>query len=325
MVPLIKDNRILVKFGMEIMQKNPRPWLQSFFKQKIIPKGSINEYALNFIIVPRINATGRVSEPEKSLEFLVCQDIRDSEDYLSKLHQANSKRQRIEEETLKEAMELISRDNLHARNAIVLFKKDWHIGVIGIVAQKLVDTYGKPAIIITELDGLCKGSGRGRDGIDLYETVKSLSHLLVKFGGHKYACGISLSEDNLDGFRDAFEISVNAEIENKKREIPIDAHADFEELTSELLEWIEQLSPFGMGNPRPNLLFSPKKISFHNRSCKITDSSNRTWHGSFIGKAPIPQCVNAQIVASPVFREEMGERFIHLNIKNVLPLETPDA
>ena len=320
MVPLTKDNRIIVKFGMETMGKRPRAWLKTFFKDNTIANGRVDEYALNFIIIPRINATGRVSEPEKSLNFLICEDESASKNILSELHEANRKRQKIEEEILKEIVEIVDRDNLSHGNSIVLFKKDWHSGVTGIVAQKLVEMFGKPSIIISEVDGLWKGSGRGGDGMDLYETIKLLSPLLLKFGGHKYACGILLSKENLVPFRHAFEDSVGGLLKKGKRETQVDAVADFEELTKEFVEFIKKLAPFGVGNPRPNLLFAPSSISVNNKFVKIIDRNKRTWYGSIQGQPSAHEYLNMGIIASPVIREERGEKFIHLNIKEIIPL-----
>jgi len=302
------------------MNKRPRTWLKTFFKDNIIANGRVDEYALNFIIIPRINATGRVSEPEKSLNFLICEDEKASKNILSELHEANRKRQKIEEEILKEIVGIVDRDNLTHWNSMVLFKKDWHSGVTGIVAQKLVEMFRKPSIIISEVDGLWKGSGRGGDGMDLYETIKSLSPLLLKFGGHKYACGILLSKENLVPFRHAFEDSVGNLPKNRKREIQFDAVADFEELTKESVEFIKQLAPFGVGNPRPNLLFAPSSISVNNRFVKIVDKNNKTWYGSIQGQPSAHEYLNMGIIASPVIREERGEKFIHLNIKEIMPL-----
>ena len=321
MVPLTKDNRIIVKFGMDTMKKKPRTWLKTFFKMGIISDGSIDEYALNFVIIPRINAAGRVSEPEKSLNFLVCDNESDSMVALKELCEANRERQKIEGDILKEIVDIVNRDKLADGNSIVLFKEDWHMGVVGIVAQKLVEMFGKPSIIITEVEGMWKGSGRGGDGMDLHETIKTLSHLLIKFGGHKYACGILLSKENLVPFQQAFENSVRGILNNRKKGVSVDAHADFEELTGELVECMELLAPFGIGNPRPNLLLTPLDMSINNKFVKVIDRNNKTWYGNIQRQSQIPQYTNMSIVAAPVIREEMGEKFIHLNIKKLIPVD----
>ena len=319
MVPLTGDNRIIAKFGMEVMRKKPRTWLRSFLKSGIAFRG-VDEFTLGFIIIPRINASGRVSKPDAALDFLLCEDEGLSAGLLAALHEVNKQRQRIEQTLVKEAVSSIESEDLGGRNSIVLFKEDWHIGVIGIVAQKLTEMYRKPAIVITEVDGLWKGSGRGGEGIDLHETIESVAHLLLKFGGHKYACGVSLLKENLVPFRDAFDAQVQGAIKDKARRIRVDTHADFGELTEDLVTFMDRASPFGMGNPRPNLLLAPASVTLSNRFVKITDEENRTWYGTMQGQDLVPETGKTRIVASPVVREDMGERFIHLTIKDFMPL-----
>jgi single-stranded-DNA-specific exonuclease len=322
MVPLSGDNRIIVKFGMEMMNKAPRQWLQAFFKHGLIHRRSIDEYSLNFIVIPRINAAGRVSGAEKALRFLLSHDGQTASSALLELEQANKKRQQIEEDTLKATAEIIRRDNLGDRSSLVLFGEDWHIGVIGIVAQKLMELHGKPSVVLTRVDDVWKGSGRGGDGLDLYHTVSSLSHLLVRYGGHRYACGVTLFEENLIPFRDAFEQSVRGTADrgtDKRKRVRADTEAAFEELTGDFLTFLGCLSPFGMGNPRPNLLLSPDRVTVNNRSLKITDRNNRIWHGSFQGQPqPSDGGGEIQIIASPAVRQDIGEQFIHLYVKEIM-------
>jgi single-stranded-DNA-specific exonuclease len=320
MVPLVEDNRILVKFGMETMRKRPRTWLKAFFSERVIYRGTIDEYTLNFIIVPRINAAGRVSDPCHALEFLTSEDEASARRMLVGLNDTNRRRQKIEEDIVREITDNLANENLDTRKSIVLFNKDWHIGVIGIVAQKVVERFGKPSIILTKIGDYLKGSGRGGDGIDLYDTVASLSQFLLKYGGHKYACGIALTEENLDPFVRAFEESIKVSIAPRSKGYRVDGQAEFEELTLDLIEFIEQLSPFGMGNPRPNLLLSPSTITSYDRLIKVTDTNKRTWRGFMQGQCVIPQGGSVNIVATPVLREQGGEQFIHLNIKDILPV-----
>lgn len=319
MVPLVNDNRILVKFGMETMRKRPRTWLKAFFTERVIYRGIIDEYTLNFIIVPRINAAGRVADPRHALAFLTAENDMSARAMLAELNETNRRRQRIEEEIVREITDSLVNEDLDARKSIVLFNKDWHLGVIGIVAQKVVERFGKPSIILTRVGDYLKGSGRGGDGIDLYDTVASLSTLLLKYGGHKYACGIALTEENLDPFVKAFEESIKSSITPRERGYKVDGQAEFDELTIELVEFMERLSPFGMGNPRPNFLLSPSNISSNDRFVKIRDTNNRTWHGSFQGQRTIPVDGPVRIIATPILREQRGEQFIHLNIKDIFP------
>ena len=323
MVPLTGDNRIMVKHGMEMMNKHPRAWLKAMYNSRTITKGIVDEFTLGFIIVPRINAAGRVSEPEKSLNFLVSEDELGAASYLMNLEDANRHRQRIEEKILREIVNDLKKDHIAERSSIVVFNEEWHVGVLGIVAQKLAEMFKKPSIVITKLNDTWKGSGRGAAGMDLFETITALSPLLLKYGGHRYACGISLAEENLTRFAAAFEKSVkNDNVVDKKREIICDSIAEFEELTTELMEYIGQLSPFGIGNPRPNLSLSPAGIApLKYGRVKITDRNKRTWYGYMQADQHVPRSDNLYCIVSPVLREEMGERFINLNIKDIA--ETP--
>lgn len=323
MVPLIGDNRIMVKHGMDMMNKSPKAWLKSMYKSRAITKEIIDEFTLSFIIIPRINAAGRVSQPEKSLNFLTSRDEVIAASCLKDLQDANKHRQSIEEKILREIVNDLKKNRPDDHNSIVVFNEKWHVGVLGIVAQKLAEMYKKPAIVITRVNGVWKGSGRGGGGMDLFATITSLSPLLLKYGGHRYACGISLKEENLIHFADAFEKSVkNDEVSVKRSGIICDSGADFEELTTELMDFMGQLSPFGIGNPRPNLSFNPAQIAhLKNGRVKITDKNNRIWHGYMPADKSIPLSDEIHIAATPVLREEMGRQFINLNIKEIA--ETP--
>ncbi len=318
MVPLTGDNRVLVRHGMEVMNAMPRAWLKSMLDSRAISKGLINEFALGFIIVPRINAAGRVASPHPALDFLVARETGSASRLLVDLQKLNNLRQQREKKIHEEIVNSIRRDGLSGRKTIVVFDAKWHAGVLGIVAQKLTEQFEKPAIVITRVNGIWKGSGRGGDGLDLFEVIGSLSHLLLKYGGHKYACGISLEEENLFLFAEAFEKAVEGNITARKRTVHVDTAAGFDELTAEVMERLEQLGPFGIGNPRPNLALEAAGISVAPKGyTKVTDGDNRTWDGFYAAKGALQREGGARIIASPVVRMKMGERFIHLNIKEV--------
>ncbi len=151
MAPLIKDNRIMVKHGMDIMNRRPRTWYRSFIGSKVAPdRKSMNR--MNLYIVPRINASGRVSSPHASLDFLTCEDDEGAALHLKKLQEANKRRQGIEKGMVDEIAGILKKGGVAGRNSIVLFKKGWHVGVLGIVAQKIMESYGKPSIIMTDVE-----------------------------------------------------------------------------------------------------------------------------------------------------------------------------
>ena len=155
--------------------------------------------------------------------------------------------------------------------------------------------------------------------MDLFETICSLSPLLLKYGGHKYACGISVAEHNVGLFAEAFERSVEGTIIPRKRSVHIDTVAEFNELTVEAMDLIEELGPFGIGNPRPNLVFEAAGIyAADSGRARIIDHNNRTWYGFYPAKEPIKTDGYARLIASPTVRREMGERFVNLSIKEIL-------
>ncbi len=321
MVPLTDDNRLLVKFGLETMRQRPRVWFKSFVRKHVVRKGSVDELTLGFGIAPRINAAGRVSDPEIALAFLTAHSERDAEELLSKLNEANRKRQDIEEAILRDAVEQIEIEGLGRENSVVLFREDWPIGVLGIVAQRLVERCGKPALVITRTDKTWRGSARGVEGMDLLRTITSVSSFLLAFGGHKHACGVTLSGENLLPLREAFERQVKASLGGFAREVYADAEVGFDDLTRDVVETIDLLAPFGVGNPRPSLLLPASTISVSNGYTRVTDDKNRTWYGSIQRRKPLPGAPFARMVAAPTIREEMGEKFVHLLIKEFLPAE----
>lgn len=315
MVPLLGDNRVLVKFGMDQMRKSPRVWLKSFLKQNLLFQQRVDGYALSFVIVPRINAAGRVSHPAMAFDFLRETEQSASLRLLEELNRANRQRQGLEETIIQEAEEKIASERLGDRCSLVLCKEDWPIGVIGIAAQKLAESYGKPCIIFTRVDGVWKGSARGVAGLDLHGTVGTVSSLLLKFGGHKHACGLSLPEENLACFPGAFEDAVRRCLLETEQTVSVDAVVEFDDLTRDLVEQIDLLAPFGFGNPRPNFLFAPASVSVNRRFVKLTDRQNRTWHGNSYKTGPIPEGENVKVIACPTMKEDLGEKFIHLQVR----------
>jgi single-stranded-DNA-specific exonuclease len=315
MAPLTGDNRVLVKFGMEVMQRQPKEWLKSFFRQNLILSHRLDSFALSFIIIPRINAAGRVGRPSAALDFLTASGEAECDRRLTALSGANRERQGMEEAVIREALEMIEVELASERQSLVLYKEDWPLGVIGIAAQKLAESHRKPCIIFTGIDGTWKGSARSVPGLDLYGAVSALSDLLVRFGGHKFACGLSIDEMNLSRFPDAFEEAVKGALRCGEQVVGVDAVVEFEELTRDLVEYIELIAPFGFGNPRPGFLLAPSAISVSNRLIKLVDQRNRIWYGNVQRKTEIPDVPGVKIVACPAMRERMGDKFIHLHIR----------
>jgi single-stranded-DNA-specific exonuclease len=314
MVPLEKDNRILVRHGLQVMRERPREWLNVTKRMGVVGT-TIDEWTMNFLIVPRINAPGRIEDPMSSFIYVTSEDRSEIEKAFAHLCMCNAERQRMEEETLREAVEMIEREGLLARRFLVLHKRGWPLGVLGLVAQRLAETYKRPCIVLSEQDGLWKGSGRGVEGFDLYGTLSCLSHLFSRFGGHKYACGLTLEEGSLARLKDEVEGLLEG-FETVRREAVIDAEAEFEELTAGFAEFMELLSPFGVGNPRPSLLLRPKRLELKDgEHVKIIDRKNVTWDGILRTQ---PKQTFRAIIASPQVVERGGASFVHLLVTEFL-------
>lgn len=322
MVPLLKDNRILVRFGLEVMKRKPRTWLRAFLRKHPVLNGNLAGYGLGFVIIPRINAMGRVDDPKLALQFLLCDDPEMSSSLLETLQATNRKRQQIEESILTDALDQLAGQDIENQNAIVLYKKDWPVGVIGIAAQRLAEMYKKPAVVLTKVNGVWKGSARGAEGVNLHNAIGLVSSLLIRYGGHRHACGLSISEENIETFQREFDQTIKDSRTASSRSINCDAVLSFVDLTKELVEWLERLHPFGIGNPRPSFLLSPAGMSVvRDRFIRMTDEQKRVWHGSLQRQIQIPDAAQYQVVASPVIREEMGNAFIHLQIRDILAAE----
>jgi single-stranded-DNA-specific exonuclease len=322
MVPLLKDNRILVRFGLEVMRRKPRTWLRAFLKKHPVLNGNLAGYGLGFVIIPRINAMGRVDDPKLALQFLLCDDPEMSSSLLETLQATNRKRQQIEESILTDALDQLAGQDIENQNSIVLYKEDWPVGVIGIAAQRLAELYKKPAVVLTKVNGVWKGSARGAEGVNLHNAIGLVSSLLIRYGGHRHACGLSISEENIETFQREFDQIIKDSRTASSRSINCDAVLSFVDLTKELVEWLERLHPFGIGNPRPSFLLSPAGMSVvRDRFIRMTDEQKRVWHGSLQRQIQIPDAAQYQVVASPVIREEMGNAFIHLQIRDILAAE----
>jgi single-stranded-DNA-specific exonuclease len=325
MVPLLGDNRILVRFGLEVMRKKPRMWLRTFFRKHPNLKDNLAGYGLGFVIIPRINAMGRVDDPNVALQFLLSEDSEVSMNLLETLQATNRRRQQIEESILNEALEKLADQDMENQSSIVLYKEDWPIGVIGIAAQRLAEMFKKPAVIVTKVDGIWKGSARGADGLNLHHAIGSVSSLLIRYGGHRHACGISISEENLERFQAEFDAVVKEVRTLGGRSVNCDASLSFTDLTKDLVEWLERLHPFGIGNPRPSFLLSPAEVSIvRDRFVRMTDERKRIWHGTLQRQVQIIEASQYHVVASPVIRQDVGETFIHLQVRDVFPVESPE-
>lgn len=250
--PLIDENRILVKFGLKSLPRTAKIGLQELLKITGL-KGEITPYHIGFILGPRINASGRISEARKGAQLLLTEDKEEAQALAQELDILNQTRQAIEEEHLKEATLAAERIDLSKNKILVLANKNWHEGVIGIVASKIVEQFYRPTILIAVKENLGKGSGRSIPGFHLYNALKTCASQLLRFGGHKYAAGLEISPENIERFNESInsyaEANTTSDIFESK--LFIDTTASLYEINKNLLSDLEKFEPFGTENPLP--------------------------------------------------------------------------
>ena len=249
-VPLIDENRILSFYGIEQINKNPRVGLREMINS-VNSKIKIND--LVFRIAPRINSSGRMDKAMKSVELLIQKNVKYINELSKKIELFNTERRIKQEIMINEAIEEI--DNKKDKNSfsITVYNEDWHKGIIGIVASKLVDHYYKPTIVLTKSEDLIVGSVRSVKGLDIYNVLKKCKNVLTQFGGHKYAAGLTLKKNKLDEFKKMFEENVKSSIseDQRIRSINYDSEIKFNDINNKLYRILDQLAPFGPKNSIP--------------------------------------------------------------------------
>ncbi len=256
-VPLIGENRVLTKIGLELLNRTPRSGILALIESSGSQMGAISTGQIVFILAPRINAVGRMGDASRAVELLTSEDLPTANSLAKVLEEENRNRRKIDEDTFLKAQELV--ENLlevDSDPAIVLHHEQWHPGVIGIVASRLVEKYYRPTIMMTTVDGVAKGSARSIVGFDIHGALKRVEDKLIQFGGHKYAAGLSVALDQVDEFRKAFNAVCNELMSSEIRtpELRIDTEIGLGELSPRFVKILKEFAPFGPGNMRPVFL-----------------------------------------------------------------------
>lgn len=261
-VPLTEENRVLAKFGLKQIPKTKKLGLQALLKIAGINKHEITPYEVGFMLAPRINASGRLSQAEKAVRLLTTNDKAEAEIIAQELNQENARRQTLENEILNQAIEIIDKKELNKNKILVLGDERWHEGVVGIVASRIVERFYRPTILLAIKQDKIKGSGRSILGFNIYQALKYCQDNLLGFGGHKYACGVELLKDNLERFSQKLQeyAETNLSLELLQRKLYVDAKLSFYDMTQNLIKILKQLEPFGQGNPTPNFLTSSLEV-----------------------------------------------------------------
>jgi single-stranded-DNA-specific exonuclease len=262
MAALRGGNRLLVREGLREIRKSPRPGIEALFDASGVPHASATETDLGFRVGPRLNAAGRVGDATRSSRILVSESRDDAVRLARELNEDNALRQR-EEERIVVAVEAALAAAGEIPPAIVLSHPAWNAGVLGIVASKVLERYGRPVVLLQEEDGAAKGSCRSVEGFHIVSALSRLSHLLTRYGGHAQAAGLALSLDHLDAFREGLA----GIADRHARETPfvlrrtIDAKLRVDEITPDLLSDLDRLRPFGVGNEEPLFLLPGVRIA----------------------------------------------------------------
>ena len=260
-VPITGENRILAFYGLKQINSNPSIGLKGILEVCGLLEKDITISDIVFKIGPRINASGRMKLASEVVQLLVSTNVAFVKEKSDTINEYNNDRKDLDKNITDEAIALIASDVRYAtRKSIVVHKSDWHKGVIGIVASRLSEEYYKPSIVLTSSNGLASGSARSVLGFDIYKAIDSCRDLLENFGGHMYAAGLSMKEENILPFTERLEkyVSENILEEQTYPQIEIDAVLEFKDITPKFFRVLKQFGPFGPGNMKP--IFASKKV-----------------------------------------------------------------
>ncbi len=253
-VPVVGENRVLAYYGLKKLNSNPNVGLKTLMQNSGIEGSEVTINDIVFKIGPRINAAGRIEHGKKSVELLICSDEVQSGIMGEEINSFNEIRKTLDRDITQEALDMISNsEDLMSRKSTVLYNRDWHKGVVGIVASRLTDTFYRPTVILTESNGLATGSARSVKEFDLYEAIDYCSDLLESYGGHMYAAGLTMKLENVKRFAERFEEFVVKSITKKQtiQSIDVDAKLQLSDITPKLLRVLKQFEPYGPHNMMP--------------------------------------------------------------------------
>ncbi|PKH66547.1 single-stranded-DNA-specific exonuclease RecJ [Flavobacterium sp. ALD4] len=253
-VPMTGENRVLAYFGLQVINSDPRPGIKALVHQ--VKKQTLDITDVVFIIAPRINAAGRIKHGNHAVELLTEFDFEQAQQFASEIEQYNSDRKDLDKQITKEALLQIEVNEEKDRFTSVVYQENWHKGVIGIVASRLIETHYRPTLVFTKSGDKYAASARSVKGFDIYNALEACSQHLEQFGGHMYAAGMTLKEENYSIFKEAFEKQVQETIHPDMLipEIEIDAEIDFADITPKLTRILKQFEPFGPQNMTPVFL-----------------------------------------------------------------------
>ena len=332
MVDMQGENRVLAYFGLKKLNENPSAGLQALIE--VGPKKKT--YSIQDIIFgigPKINAAGRISDAKAAVRVLIEKEYTTARQLTRVLNERNTERKELDNDITKNAVEMVeSTPGMSDRKSIVIRGEAWHKGVIGIVASRMVEQFYKPTIVFSQNDGMLTGSARSVKNFDIHEAITECSQWVEQFGGHKYAAGLSIKAENFDAFSEQFESVVVRDIEEASLlpEVEYDLDISLQALTPKFLDLINQMSPFGPGNPLP--IFHSKELRSNNsprvlkdRHLKLQISQNSRYYFDGIGfglSEHLPIVSNGEIFDACYCIEENdfnGQVKLQLRLKDLKP------
>ncbi len=326
--PLIDENRIFAKIGLELITEGKRPGIKALKEISGIDGQIIDSFKASFCLIPRINASGRIASPLDAVALLLTEDMEEARMLAAKLDSYNRRRQSMEKIILHEILAKISNNpDFEKMNALVFASDRWHPGVVGIVASRLVDLFSRPAFVISLKDGIGKGSGRSISDFNIYKGIQQCASLLLSYGGHNHAAGISIKEDDVAEFTILLDdiIRDSGQFTDLVSQTIIDSECQLKDINLSLINQMQMLAPFGSMNPEPVLCARNIKVSSHsivgNNHLKMSLSSNgmscsSIWFtmGRYLKSVA---GANLDIVFTPQINQWNGSSDIQLKMKDV--------
>ncbi|MBF0465291.1 MAG: single-stranded-DNA-specific exonuclease RecJ [Nitrospirae bacterium] len=324
--PLVGENRLIVKDGIKVMAAGKRPGLKALFEIAASANRTIDVELLSYTAIPRINAAGRMADASEVVELFLTDSETDAKRIAGNLDALNFRRQRIEEGVFDSAINQIEIEGFD--RAIVIYDEDWHEGVLGIVASKLVDKFGVPAFVLTVKDTVAKGSARGVPEVDIHKVLSECSQYLMQFGGHKQAAGLKLKLDMIPQFIIALNEAIKRTSSDSASQsmIMIDADCSIKDINFKLLNELSMLAPYGYGNPEPFFgirgltPYSPKIVGKNHLKLKLGDKGMQFDAIGFDLGDHLPMVLGTgrvDAVVTPTLNEFNGSRTLQLNIKAI--------
>ena len=331
-VPLMGENRVLAHFGLNGLRASNLPGLRALIASASLTGKNLDSYHVGFCLAPRLNACGRMGHAEKALRMLTEASEAEALEIASFLETQNRQRQALERQILEQALAQLGPNPLSdSDRAIVLASDQWHPGVIGIVAARLVDRFCRPTVLISLANGQGQGSGRSIAGFHLADALNACSHYLTSHGGHEMAAGLKISADSFNAFRDAFKSYArdHVQLEMMRPELKLEAHADLAQMNEGVVNDLWRLGPFGHGNRRPVFWFRDVHLAAEPRVVGKTGVHLQLWvkkgnkrlkciafNRAFM-KDRLTPGTRVELAAEPSINEFNGARSVELEIKDV--------